>query len=196
MKRNPVQFWKGLGPTNFLSITETRTSAMTPCSECAGRTASPYPHCGHDRSRHLNARQLRQCYRCHRQTLVVAGTIFESGKLLLTRTRKGGSAMQLHRRPGVSCHAAWRIRHKLMQVMVGHAGCRYQVVASSGHAAVEQPEFHRASTTVPGNWKTALRSSCHSFRPKHAQRCLAEVDYRFNRRYACQTSFSDSLTPP
>ena len=72
--------------------------------------------------------KLQQCNRCHHQTSVTAGTIFESTKLpltiwfqaiyLITQDKKGISAMILHRHLGVSYNAAWRMKHKLMQVMM------------------------------------------------------------------------------
>ncbi len=76
----------------------------------------------------MNTRKLQQCNRCHRQTSITAGTIFDSTKLpltvwfqgfyLMTQGKKGGSAMTLHRQLGISDNTAWRMRHKLMQVMM------------------------------------------------------------------------------
>ena len=70
----------------------------------------------------------QQCYRCNRQTSITAGTIFEATKLpltvwfqgiyFMTQDKKGASAMKLHRQLGISYNAAWRMRHKLMQVMM------------------------------------------------------------------------------
>ena len=37
---------------------------------------------------------------------------------LMTQDKKGVSAMKLHRHLGISYTAAWRVRHKLMQVMM------------------------------------------------------------------------------
>ena len=86
------------------------------------------PNCGHDRGCQLTTHKLQQCYRCHRQTSITAGTIFEATKLpltvwfqalyLMTQDKKGCSAMKLHRHLGISYNAAWRMRHKLMQVMM------------------------------------------------------------------------------
>ena len=36
----------------------------------------------------------------------------------MTQDKKGASAMKLHRLLGISYNAAWRMRHKLMQVMM------------------------------------------------------------------------------
>ena len=67
---------------------------------------------------------------------------------------------------------------------VTQSGCtREAIVGGGGRAAVEKPEFYWVNTVL-GNLKTALRSSYHSFDAKYAQRCLAEFEYRFNRRYS------------
>ena len=74
-----------------------------------------------------SARQLYQCSRCHHQASVISGTIFEATKLplttwflglyLLTQTKNGVSALELRRQLGITYKAAWRLKHKLMQVM-------------------------------------------------------------------------------
>ena len=76
----------------------------------------------------MTTHKLQQCYRCNRQTSITAGTIFEATKLpltvwfqgiyFMTQGKKGCSAMTLHRQLGISYNAAWRMRHKLMQVMM------------------------------------------------------------------------------
>lgn len=68
-----------------------------------------------------------QCQRCHHQTTITAGTIFDSTKLplttwflgmhLLTQAKNNVSALELMRQLGVSWRTAWRVKHKLMQVM-------------------------------------------------------------------------------
>ena len=128
MARNAVQFQKGISLNEFLS----RYGTEDQCFDALYRWRWPNgfvcPHCGHDRHCQLTSRKLQQCHRCHRQTSITAGTIFDSTKLsltvwfqalyLMTQDKKGVSAMKLHRHLGISYNAAWRIRHKLMQVMM------------------------------------------------------------------------------
>ncbi len=61
------------------------------------------------------------------QTSLTSGTIFDASKLpltvwflgmyLLTQTKTGMSALELHRHLGVSYRTAWLVKHKLMSVM-------------------------------------------------------------------------------
>ena len=63
------------------------------------------------------------------------------------------------------------------------AGCVHEpMVTGDGKAAVERPEF-RWVNTILSNIKTALRGTCDAVRPKYAQRYLAEVVDRVNRRF-------------
>lgn len=56
-------------------------------------------------------------------------------------------------------------------------------VVGSGRQAVEPPEFTRVNTLL-GNLKTAISGTYHAFKfDKYADRYLAEVQYRFNRRF-------------
>ena len=75
----------------------------------------------------LRTRALLQCRHCHHQASLTAGTIFEATKLplttwflamfLLTQQKNGISALELKRHLGVSYLTAWRVKHKLLQVM-------------------------------------------------------------------------------
>lgn len=76
----------------------------------------------------LLSRGLYQCHRCHHQTSLTAGTIFHATHLplttwflamyLLTQRKNGLSALQLSRELGVSYNTAWKLKHKLLQVML------------------------------------------------------------------------------
>jgi len=86
------------------------------------------PRCGGRKYCQLTARKLSQCNQCHKQTSITTGTIFSATKLSLrtwflgiyfmTQNKKGISALDLKRKLGISYKASWRMRHKLMQVMM------------------------------------------------------------------------------
>ncbi len=128
MARNKVQFQKGLSLSEFLSQYGSEEQCFDALYAWRWPNGFRCPHCGHERCCQLTSRKLQQCYGCHRQTSVIAGTIFESTKLpltiwfqaiyLITQDKKGISAMELHRHLGISYNAAWRMKHKLMQVML------------------------------------------------------------------------------
>ncbi len=73
-------------------------------------------------------KRLFQCNACHTQTSVTAGTIFHGAHLpltawflamhLLTQGKHSVSAMELKRQLGVSYETAWKVKQKLMQVML------------------------------------------------------------------------------
>lgn len=63
------------------------------------------------------------------------------------------------------------------------AGLHEPTVTGGGAASVKLPQF-KAVNTVLSNLKTALGGTYHAFDfAKYAHRYLAEVQYRFNRRY-------------
>lgn len=84
--------------------------------------------CGDTRHCVVKPRQLFQCTGCGRQTSLTAGTIFAQTHLLLrtwframyhlTQSKGGISSIELGRRLGVTQTTAWKLKHKLMQVMM------------------------------------------------------------------------------
>jgi len=88
----------------------------------------------------IKTRRLYQCNRCHHQTSVVSGTIFEKTKLpltkwflaihLITQSKTGLSALSLIRHLGVSYNTAWSMKQKVMQVMKDRDDNRYQLRCS------------------------------------------------------------------
>jgi len=130
MARNKVQFQKGLSESEFSKLfgTEEQCHAALvkwrwangfECPDCGGR-----PHCIVARG----ARKLFQCNACRKQTSVRAGTIFAASKLPLTlwfaamyhltQSKQGISSLELARRLGITQNAAWKMKHKLTQVML------------------------------------------------------------------------------
>lgn len=64
------------------------------------------------------------------------------------------------------------------------AGASHDRTVTGGGAASVKLEKFRAVNTVLGNLKTALSGTYHAFNfAKYAHRYLAEVQYRFNRRF-------------
>ena len=68
-----------------------------------------------------------KCRSCRHQVSLTAGTILASTKLplrtwflamyLMTQTKNGISALELSRQLSVSYNTAWKVKHKVMQVM-------------------------------------------------------------------------------
>ena len=128
MARNVVQFQKGLSEPAFEQQygTEEKCRAIVIASrwprgfEC--------PACGATQHCVVTTRDLYQCTKCRRQTSPIAGTIFASTHLPLrlwfraiyhlTQSKQGISSIELGRRLGVTQTTAWKIKHKLKQVML------------------------------------------------------------------------------
>ena len=69
------------------------------------------------------------------------------------------------------------------QAVVAAGASHARTVTGGGAASVKLPQF-RAVNTLLGNLKTAFAGTYHSFDfVKYAHRYLAEVQYRFNRRF-------------
>lgn len=89
------------------------------------------PHCGVVDEKHYRlkspTRKLWKCRACRKQFTVTVGTIFEHSHLpiskwllaihLLSASKKGMSAHQLHRMLGVTYRAAWFMAHRLRHAM-------------------------------------------------------------------------------
>jgi transposase-like protein len=84
------------------------------------------PECGHPGHCKIPL-GLYQCNRCCRQTSLTSGTVFEHTKLplttwflgmyLLTQNKCGLPVLSLKYQLGIGYNAAWRMKHKLLQVM-------------------------------------------------------------------------------
>ncbi len=128
MRRNRVQHQKGLSDDAFERLYPDEEACRKAwfawrwpegfkCPRCAGST-----YC------EIRGRQLLQCRQCRYQTSLIAGTVLQGTKLpmrvwframhLLAQGKKGLSNIELGRRLGISTNAAWRVQHKLMQVMI------------------------------------------------------------------------------
>ena len=129
MPINRVQFQPGMSLREFQArfgtveqcrreLADARWLRGFECRSCGGAEHSRFERLG---------RRYWQCAACRTQTSLTAGTLFDASKLpltvwflvmyLLTQTKTGMSALELHRHLGVSYRTAWLVKHKLMQVM-------------------------------------------------------------------------------
>jgi len=127
MSKNKVQFQKGYSLVDFIKDYGTEEQ----CSQALFKWRWPNgfccPDCGSGRYTVIKTRSLYQCSKCHHQTSVTSGTIFDSTKLalttwfmaihLITQAKTGLSALALKRQIGVSYNTAWSMKQKIMQVM-------------------------------------------------------------------------------
>lgn len=129
MAMNRIQFQKGLSLGSFLdqygSVRQCE-GALEKARWPAGFTCPKCQSASHCIVWHRKVKTF-QCNRCHTQVTLTSGTIFHSTKLslvtwfqalyFLTQTKNNVSALELTRLLGVCYRTAWRIKHKLMQVM-------------------------------------------------------------------------------
>lgn len=79
------------------------------------------------------------------------------------------------------------------RALAGNVAAHKAIVVGSGRQAVEHPEFVHVNTVL-GNLKTAISGTYHAFDfAKYAHRYLAEVQYRFNRRFDLKSIFARLL---
>lgn len=130
MKMNRIQFQKGLSLNQFLAqyASEQQCEAVIEsarwphgfiCPKCSSKQYGTY--------RRGQRVKIFQCKACRGQTTLTEGTIFHSSKLPLakwfqamffqTQNKNNISILEFKRLIGVSYRTAWRIKHKLMEVM-------------------------------------------------------------------------------
>jgi ribosomal protein L37AE/L43A len=128
MAENKIQFQKGLSVSEFMQ----RYGTDEQCHKALEKMKWPHGYecenCGHKSFSYIKSRKLFQCNRCKHQTTVIRKTVFHSTNLplttwflamyFITQCKNGISSMELMKHLGVSYKTAWKMRHKLMQVMV------------------------------------------------------------------------------
>lgn len=134
MARNKIQFQRGLSETGFAELYGSEEQCRGALKQWRWPNGFICPECGATKSSFLAPRRLYQCAECGRQTSVTAGTIFHRTKLplttwframyLMTQSKNGVSAMELMRRLDVNYDTAWKLKHKLAQVMLEREATR------------------------------------------------------------------------
>jgi transposase-like protein len=128
MARNKVQFQKGLSEAGFDELYGTEDKCRDAVFGWRWPSGFECPVCGGRKHSIIKTRALYQCTGCRRQTSLIAGTIFAATKAPLrtwframyhlTQSKGGISSIELGRRLGVTQTTAWKIKHKIMQVMM------------------------------------------------------------------------------
>lgn len=130
MAINRIQFQAGLSLSQFLKHYGTEAQCESAFEKARWPSGFICPTCQNTRYCQVQHGRVKtfQCNRCHKQVTLTGGTIFHATKLplmiwfqalfFLTQTKTSISTLELMRRIGVSYRTAWRIKHKLMQVMV------------------------------------------------------------------------------
>ena len=129
MARNPVQFQKGISLNEFLSLYGTEQQCFDALyrlamaqrlrvPELRPRPRLPVdPHTSSSSAIAATARPPLPPAPSSRPPSWPL-TVWFQGIYFMTQDKKGVSAMKLHRQLGISYNAAWRMRHKRMQVMM------------------------------------------------------------------------------
>ncbi len=129
MAMSRIQFQPGLSLNQFLENYGTESQCEAALEKARWPTGFVCPVCeskSYCRVQHGSVKTF-QCNRCHKQVTLTAGTIFHSTKLplsrwfqalfFLTQTKTSISTLELMRQLGICYRTAWRVKHKLMQVM-------------------------------------------------------------------------------
>jgi transposase-like protein len=142
MARNTVQFQKGLSEPEFLDLYGTEEKCRKVVFDWRWPEGFICPACGGREFSFVESRNLYQCSACRRQTSLTAGTILQSTKVPLTlwframyhltQSKQGISSLELGRRLGVTQTTAWKLKHKLMQVMMDYGARRRQAAVRPG----------------------------------------------------------------
>jgi ribosomal protein L37AE/L43A/transposase-like protein len=126
---NRVQFQRGMSLNGFLAKYGEEHQCEAAIESARWPTGFLCPKCNGKRHSHYRRGKIKvfQCSICRKQTTLTEDTVFHSTKLpltiwfqamyLLTQNKNNVSSLELRRLIGVSYRAAWRIKHKLMQVM-------------------------------------------------------------------------------
>ncbi|MES2315890.1 MAG: IS1595 family transposase [Pseudomonadota bacterium] len=144
-KMNLVQFQPGMSMTQFMTRYGTQEQCEMALEKCRWRDGFECPMCthkGHYVVWHGKAKTF-QCHACRSQTTLTSGTIFHSTKLpltkwfqamyFLTQSKNNVSALELMRLAGVCYRTAWRLKHKILEVMAEREASRQL----EGHVQVD-----------------------------------------------------------
>ena len=128
MSINKIQFQKGLSIFDFMKLYGTEDQCHIVLKQARWPNGFQCEECGHLGYCYIKSRKLYQCNSCKHQTTIIRNTVFHNTNLPLTKwflsmflisqSKNGISSLELGRQVDVSYKTAWKIKHKLMQVMM------------------------------------------------------------------------------
>src|SRR5215203_5007571 len=141
---------------------------------------------------------LHKCGDCSKQFTVKVGTVFEHARMplnmmlqavhLLTSSKKGISAHQLHRILGVQYKSAWFLAHRIREAM--RDGSLAPMGGNGGFVEVDETFIGNDRTTKPKGVKTG-----RGFHQKHKVLSLVERDTGQKRSMVVDDLSAKSLVP-
>jgi hypothetical protein len=129
MAKNSIQMQKGLSFNKFLSTYGTNRQCEAAVEKSKWPVGFCCTKCGCDHAYVYRKKTVKvfQCRSCRKQETLTENTIFQSTKLtliqwfqgmyLMTQSKNNVSILELKRHLGIGYKSAWRLKHKLMQVM-------------------------------------------------------------------------------
>jgi len=136
MAINPIQFQPGMSLTELFEQYGTEQQCEQALENARWPNGFECEHCGatHYSTFESDGRRYWQCSSCRHQASLRSGTIFHASKLplrrwfqalfLMSQSKNNISALELKRQLGVNYRSAWRVKHKLMQVMAERESVR------------------------------------------------------------------------
>lgn len=128
MGTKTVQFQPGMSLTVFLKNYGTEELCQGAVFAMKWPNGFKCRSCGYKGYCKIKSRYIYQCNRCHGQESIKARTTFEGsnlpltkwflGMFLLSQSKNGISALEMKRQLGVCYETAWRLKQKLMHVMM------------------------------------------------------------------------------
>ncbi len=128
MSKNMVRLKKGTSLQEFMQLYGTETQCISALETLRWPNGFECASCKSKKHCILRTNRIYQCNDCHKQTSVIAGTIFHSTKLpltkwflaihLMTQSKNGISQLELARQVGVSDNTGASMYHKIAQVMM------------------------------------------------------------------------------
>lgn len=129
MRKNKIQMQPGLSLSQFIDNYGTEQKCEDVLEKSRWPEGFHCPECGSEH--HCRYRRdgllIFQCSNCRKKISLTQGTIFHSTKLplvkwfqamfFITQNKNNISILELKRHLGVVYSTAWRVKHKLMQVM-------------------------------------------------------------------------------